>query len=283
MTAFGLVLGGGGPVGAAWYAGLASGLADEALDLGHAQVIIGTSAGAWAGAWLASDRSAAFADAMDRLGAGPESLGLDTDLIGQVCNVMGRAEAPLEPAKTRRIGQLAMQVPPAGVRLAAMRLPGSEWPEQLRVLVVHTQSGELRVLGHADGIPLEVGVAASCAVPGISPPIALSDGLYMDGGARSATNADALIGQPVAKAIVVSPLGPEVPVIGPAVERVLNEECRRLSGAGIRFETVLPTGMEVEAFGHDLLSYSKIRPAMEAGRVRARSEAVRLRELIEGP
>src|ERR1700689_1004579 len=56
VNRYGLVLGGGGPVGAAWYAGLASGLADEGVDLGLATVIIGTSAGAWAGAWLASDK-----------------------------------------------------------------------------------------------------------------------------------------------------------------------------------------------------------------------------------
>jgi NTE family protein len=94
MTAFGLVLGGGGPVGAAWYAGLANGLADEGLDIAVADVIIGRSAGASAGARLASERSGEFVDAMKRLGAGPEALAIDTDLIGQVCALMGSAAAP---------------------------------------------------------------------------------------------------------------------------------------------------------------------------------------------
>jgi NTE family protein len=282
MTAFGLVLGGGGPIGAAWYAGLASGLADEGLDLGLAHVIIGTSAGAWAGAWLASERSGAFVDAMDRLGAAPEPLGMDIDLIGQVCSLMGRAEAPLEPPDTRRIGELALQVPPVVVRFYAKHLPGSDWPERFRALVVHIQTGELRMLGRADGLPLEVGVAASCAAAGVAAPVALPDGLYMDGGARSATNADTLVGHPVTKAIVASPVPPDVPMIGAAVERVLQEECRRLSTAGIRFETILPTAVEKEAFGHDLLNYSKMRAAIEAGKTRAKSETTRLRELIEG-
>lgn len=280
MTAFGLVLGGGGPIGAAWYAGLASGLTDEGFDLGVADVIIGTSAGAWAGAWLASERSGEFVDEMHRLGAGPEPLAIDTDLIGQVCRLMGSAEAPLGPPDTQRIGELAMQVPPVGVRFYARHLPGSDWPERFLALVVHTQTGELRVLGRTDGLPLEVGVAASCAAAGLAPPVALPDGLYMDGGARSATNADALIGHRITKAIVASPVPPEVPLIGPAVGRVLAEECRRLSEAGITFETVLPTNLEKAAFGHDLLNYSKMGSAIEAGKTRAGSEIARLRELI---
>ncbi len=280
MTAFGLVLGGGGPVGTAWYAGLANGLADEGLDIGVADVIIGTSAGASAGAWLASERSGEFVDAMKRLAAGPEALAIDTDLIGQVCALRESAEAPLEPPDTQRIGELARLVPPVGVRVHANYLPGSDWPERFHALVVNVQTGELRVLGRTDGLPLELGVAASCAAAGLSPPVALPDGLYMDGGARSATNADALIGHRVTKAIVASPVSSEVPLIGPAVGRVLAEECRRLSEAGIRFETVLPTDVEKMAFGHDLLNYSKMGSAIEAGRTRARSEIARLRELV---
>ena len=280
MTPFGLVLGGGGPIGAAWYAGLASGLADKGLDLGFASVVIGTSAGAWAGAWVSAERSGEFVDAMHRLGAGPEPLAIDIDLIGQVSSVMGSAEAPLGPPDTQRIGELAMQVPPMVIRFYAKYLPGTEWPERFRALVVNVQTGELRVLARADEVPLEAGVAASCAAAGLAPPVALPDGLYMDGGARSATNADVLIGHRITKAIIASPVPPEVPLIGPAVRRVLAEECRRLWAAGIRFETVLPTGIEKAAFGHDLLNYSKIGSAIEAGKARAASEVGRLLEFI---
>jgi NTE family protein len=280
MATFGLVLGGGGPVGAAWYAGLASGLADAGLDLGLAKVIIGTSAGAWAGAWLASERSGGFVDAMHRLSAGSEPLAIDTGLIGQVCSVMGGAEAPLGPPDTQRIGELAMRVPPVGVRFYAKYLPGSDWPERFHALVVKVATGELRVLGREDGLSLELGVTASCAAAGLAPTVALPDGLYMDGGARSATNADAIIGHRITSALVISPVPPEVPLIGPAVGRVLAEECRRLSEAGIRFETVLPTDVEKRAFGHDLLNHSKIGSAIEAGKTRAGSEIAHLREMV---
>lgn len=282
VSPYGLVLGGGGPVGAAWYDGLASGLADEGVDLGLASLIIGTSAGAWAGAWLASDESDGFVAAMDRLGAGPEPLKMDVDLVAQVSTLMGDAVAPLGPPDTQRIGELALRVPAVGVRFYARHLPDSPWPDGFRALVVHAQTGELRVLGPADGIPLEFGVAASCAPAGIAPPVVLADGPYMDGGARSATNADVLIGQGVDRAIVASPVPADTPMIGSAVQRVLQEEGRRLSAAGIRFETVLPIDVEKDAFGYDLINHSRIRAAIEAGRTRAHSEATRLRAFIEG-
>ena len=49
-----VVLGPGGPVGTAWLAGLAAGLRREGVDLGAADLIVGTSAGAIVGAILAS-------------------------------------------------------------------------------------------------------------------------------------------------------------------------------------------------------------------------------------
>jgi hypothetical protein len=72
-----------------------------------------------------------------------------------------------------------------------------------------------------------------------------------------------------------------VPLIGPAIGRALAEECRRLSLADIRFETVLPTNVEKAAFGHDLLNHSKIGSAIEGGRTRAALEAGRLLEFIQ--
>ena len=70
-------------------------------------------------------------------------------------------------------------------------------------------------------------------------------------------------------------------MVGPAIGRVLAEECRRLSAAGIRFETILPTKIEKAAFGHDLLNYAKMGLAIEAGETRAASELGRLLEFIK--
>ncbi len=54
-----LVLGGGGPVGIAWEAGLIAGLLEGGVDLSEADFIMGTSAGSFVGSQLAMGRSAA--------------------------------------------------------------------------------------------------------------------------------------------------------------------------------------------------------------------------------
>src|SRR5690348_8509157 len=51
-----LVLGGGGSVGIAWESGLLAGLAEQGIDLGRADRIVGTSAGSVVGARLALRR-----------------------------------------------------------------------------------------------------------------------------------------------------------------------------------------------------------------------------------
>ncbi len=53
-----LILGGGGPVGIAWELGLAAGLEEGGVRIADADRIVGTSAGSFVGAALASGRPA---------------------------------------------------------------------------------------------------------------------------------------------------------------------------------------------------------------------------------
>jgi NTE family protein len=50
------ILGGGGPVGIAWELGLAAGLEERSVKIAAADRIVGTSAGSFVGAALASGR-----------------------------------------------------------------------------------------------------------------------------------------------------------------------------------------------------------------------------------
>src|SRR4051812_1148846 len=73
-----LVLGGGGPVGIAWECGVIAGLARNGVDLGGADLILGTSAGSFVGARLAmGDAAAGLAEPIlaeaARLAAAPKS------------------------------------------------------------------------------------------------------------------------------------------------------------------------------------------------------------------
>lgn len=88
---------------------------------------------------------------------------------------------------------LAARTVPAAQRLAviAARLPSPDWPDRpLQVTAVDADTGEFRVFDHTSGVSLVDAVAASCAVPGVYPPISVGPRRYVDGGVRSATNAD---------------------------------------------------------------------------------------------
>jgi NTE family protein len=284
MTGWALVV----PVGTAWYAGLAEGLSSRGVFLSEADVIIGTSAGANAGAWLASGAPLSlFLDATRRNAADLQGANyandLNLDLVAEIYSALGSATAPLDAEACRRIGGLAKAVPPQNsdgdwfVRSFEPYLPDCPWPSTLHAVVVNADTGAARLIGPGDGIPLARGVAASCAAPGIISPVWLPDGQYIDGGARSATNADLLERFTVERCIVVSPILAEAPMVGEATARVLQSEATRLTAKGIAVSLVLPTQIEAEAFGFDLLDLNKVNAAIDAGRKRGRLEADRPR------
>jgi NTE family protein len=271
---------------------LVDGLLERELDLRESDVIVGTSAGAIAGAWLATGAPAsAFVEAMLRYATddnGPSfGEGVDVDLLMRVYASLSAANAPLEPPDAREIASLAAQLPAPEhhpqrhVRDVARVLPDVAWPDRLLAAVVDVGTGELVLLGRSDAIPLDVGVAASCAAPGLVPPVAPRGDVYVDGGARSATNADVLARFEVTRALAVSPIPVETPMVGEATRRVLEEECRRLSESGIGVTTVTPGALEAEEFQYELGDIARMPVAIEAGRERGRREAARLVDWLE--
>jgi NTE family protein len=87
-----VVLGPGGPAGTAWMAGLAEGLRREGVDLGAADLIVGTSAGAIVGAILASGGDLARLAALPAPADPGDRVRTDPDMPA----------APLPPRKARR-------------------------------------------------------------------------------------------------------------------------------------------------------------------------------------
>ncbi len=198
MTSTALVLGSGGVTGVAWEIGLLAGLADHGVDLTGAELVIGTSAGAVVGALITADASlrelyaGQLAPPVGEVGA---KLGAGTLLR------WGRAAAgPWDAARTRaRIGQMALAaktMPEARRReLLAANLPAHEWPRQrFLVTAVDAGSGEFTAFDAGSGVGLVDAVAASCAVPGIWPPVTIGNRRWVDGGVRSAVNADLAAG-----------------------------------------------------------------------------------------
>jgi NTE family protein len=194
----GLVLAGGGLAGIAWETGLVYGIADEVPDAAAAllasDVLLGTSAGSTVAAQLSSGVS--LDELFDRQIAETSAeidSGVDIDDIAELfLTAMQTAGASTEE-KLRRIGAIALSTDTVAeaVRRAVIeqRLPSHDWPDRvLRVTAIDTATGELVVLDRSSGVGLVDAVAASCAVPGVWPPVTIDGRRYMDGGVGSTVN-----------------------------------------------------------------------------------------------
>ncbi|MEW2161291.1 patatin-like phospholipase family protein [Streptomyces sp. NPDC007189] len=207
-----LVLGPGGRLGAAWTAGLAAGLRSFGVDLGEADLIVGTSAGAIVGAVIATGQDPArLATVPLRHSATPSSAPHRPDpaVTSTVFAVL--SDPGLDPAEARRrVGRIALETVDAETenQLIAQRaalIAADSWPRRpLLIPAVDAQSGEPIVWNAATGVPLVRAVAASSAFPGIEPPVAVDGRRYLDGALRAGTNTD-LAGD-ARTVVVVDPL-----------------------------------------------------------------------------
>ena len=189
-----LVLGGGGVTGIAWETGLIAGLAGLDIDLAAADVIIGTSAGSVVGADIASGQEfeALYQAQLAPPGSEPAAR-IGWGFIGRL---LWDVHTSRDPKRARaRIGRWALSVPtmPEADRRKVFeaRLPTSAWPSRaLKVTAVDARTGELAVFDSAGDASLVDAVGASCAVPGIWPPVTIGERRFMDGGMRTVVNAD---------------------------------------------------------------------------------------------
>lgn len=192
------MLAGGGIAGIAWETGVLRGIADEspaaAEALLNADVIVGTSAGSTVAGQLGSglgidalfDRQLAVESAEIDSGVSIEAIS-ELFITAMSAPDLGVAE------KLQRIGQIALTTPTVTeeVRRAviAARLPVHDWPQRdLRITAIDTATGELVVFDRSSGVSIVDAVAASCAVPGVWPPVTIGARRLMDGGVGSTVN-----------------------------------------------------------------------------------------------
>ncbi len=273
MTRTGLVLGGGGVTGIAWEIGLLEGLRDGGVDLSDADTIIGTSAGSVVGALLG------MGDDLDDLyeeqtRPATAELGAEFGPWAQL-TLLGLLTLPGSGrTKRRRIGQAARKAHPgpADDRLKVFetrlrREDGSlvEWPERdLKITAVDADSGSFRVFDRNGDVDLLHAVAASCAVPLVWPAVEIDGRFYVDGGMRSAANADLATGCGVVLAVV--PLWRSL-----SRHHAVPEQLRR-TGAR-RTAWISPDKASLAAIGRDVLDPSKRMGAARAGREQGRRMA----------
>ncbi|KHL18591.1 NTE family protein [Mumia flava] len=271
MTTRALVLGGGGTTGIAWEVGILAGLAECGVDLRDADLVVGTSAGSLVGAQVGAE---ADLDAMyERQLVGiPGERGA---VIGArvsatwILSVL-RSGRDTE-ALGRRLGRFALaardggRVPDVSERLAVIRsrLLSSTWPVgcDLRITAVDAVTGTFRTFGRDDGADLAEAVAASCAVPGVYPPVAIGGRDYIDGGTRSSANADLADGYD--RVVALTPLSRAWPPSRGAVPQ--------LDSTGARWALVAPDRASMQAIGHNVLDPAARPATARAARAQARS------------
>ena len=261
-----LVLGGGGVTGIAWTTGLLLGLAEGGVELTDADLIVGTSAGAAVGAQVATGRPLReLFDLQCAVEHHEIAAELDLEVLLPIFSeVRGGDGSPLGAEVLARIGALALAATtiaePARRAVIEARLGTDEWPDRrLLITAVDAATGELVVFdGEAGGPGLIDAVAASCAVPGVWPPVTIGDRRFMDGGVRSVANADLVAG--ASPAILLAPLGATAL---PGIERELAA-----LGDG-RTLLVQADAATQQAIGINALDPSRRRPSAEAGRRQA--------------
>jgi NTE family protein len=263
-----LVLGGGGVAGIAWTTGLLFGLSEHGVDLRTADLVVGTSAGSAVAAQLGSALS--LKDLFDRQ-VEPALQTRELAPNAQLFELFERAllaanSLPDRADHIRHIGRWALEAPTVteGERrsVIAQRLPSHAWPNgMLLIVAVDTETGETKIFDRLSGTSLVDAVSASCAVPGIWPPVTIDGRRYMDGGARSSDNADLALGY--ARTVIVSPMGTARPEI---TGESLEQQVETLKSTGGETYVVEPDQTSKSAIGLNPLAPETRGPAAKAGR-----------------
>ncbi|MFD0065925.1 patatin-like phospholipase family protein [Streptomyces sp. NPDC056690] len=276
MAGRALVLGGGGLSGIGWISGILHGLAEAGADLWDADTVIGTSAGSVVGAQLTSGRLTP-AELYERQLAAP---------VGEIAGHLGAA-ATLRHARAalssrtpedfgRKVGHIALaaDTPDEATRRAVIagRLVSHSWPERpFLVTAVRATTGEFRVLDGGSGVGLVDAVAASCAVPGVWPPVTFEDGRWIDGGVRSPANAHLAEGHD--RIVIIAPIA-----AGGGTLESARAQAERLTAGGARVTLITPSRTTRKAMGHNSLDPAHRAPSARAGREQAQAHAAAVAE-----
>jgi NTE family protein len=261
-----LVLGGGGPVGGAWMTGVLAGLAEAGVDLDRADVIIGTSAGAIFGARLAAGE--APGESYERQLSRADKVELRVT-AAQTARFLWAALGSRDPRRSvQRLGRAALGAR-TGPESELLDVVGTllrgarDWPDRaLRIAAVDAVSGALEAFDADSRLQLREAVAASCAVPVVSPPVTALGRRWIDGGSRTTTNMHLAADR--RHILAVSPIPTAV---GPHPSA--QQQAAQLAAQGAEITLVTPDRAARRAMGRDMTADARRPAAARAGHAQA--------------
>jgi NTE family protein len=279
----------------AWEFGLAAGLEQEGVRIGSADLFVGTSAGSIVGAMLALGRPTAellaTQHAIANEAAPRGTTGGAYDLGGLMQQMVKLYTSDAPPQQLRaEIGRFALDAKVAMTEeewIATFQTSGmiaqGEWPTKPYVCTaVDAETGEFVTWSKDSGVPLARAIASSCCVPGIFPPVTINGRRYVDGGMKSATNADLAAGYD--RVIVVSvTAGMEraataFPGMAERAKKRMDEELAAITSKGGQVKMIAPDEASQAAFGTNLMDFSRRGEIADAGLRQGKLEAAGLRE-----
>jgi NTE family protein len=305
----GLVLGGGGVLGAAWMVGALKALEDElGMDAREFDQYVGTSAGSVLTAMLACGVSVPDLLAHQLEGGidvGPLAgykFDYETDTGGDKPPRprVGLGSRELLRANARQLRQLPPtavlsaivpegrgSIEAVGALVSWVAKDGWAPREGVCVVALDFDSGQRVAFGRpeAPAVPLASAVMASCAIPGWYQPVRIGAHRYIDGGAWSSTNLDLMVGQGLDEVFV---LAPSVSFVQDApkhwktrVERQWRNrvtlrclrELRRVHQEGTHVTVLGPGEEDLEAFGANLMDVRR-RPRVLETSLRTSAQAL---------
>jgi NTE family protein len=274
-----LVLGGGGITGIAWETGMLARLAELGIDLTDADLVVGTSAGSVVGADIRS--GATLASLYERQTTPPVNEIYARMALPVTLRYVRAVAFTRKPELARkRLGAMALQATTepeeARRKVIESRVPTEAWPAgKLQITAVDAVTGEFVVFDSSSGVSLVDAVGASCAVPGIWPPVTISGRRYIDGGMRSGTNADLAAG--CERVVVIAPL---TAGFGPIPS--LAAQVRTLTDQGVQVAVVSPDKAALAAFGRNVLDPARRPAAARAGYAQADAVAAAVTAVWSG-
>jgi len=284
-----LVLGGGGTYYLGWYCGFFHGLFEQGIDApSMAEMIVGTSAGSYAGSSMASGH-------FQRMRTEFEFFGHFPKLFAKLAPV-SKANASQERAQkinaAAKDGSLATRQIIGHAALAAdNRLNGTDvehlaafltgdsktsWPApKMHTTAVDCYTGERIVVSQdtakRNGIPLAHGAGASCSLPGIIGPTLLGQRYCMDGGMCSnPAHVDLVAGSK--RALIVTLNDGLKPPFLTGIPHPIGDNIRQIEATGTKTLWIKADPPDV-----NLMNPQEIEPALHAGYERAKKEAGAIR------
>jgi NTE family protein len=301
MSKRALVLGGGGPVGIAWEAGVVLGLAESGVGLSDVDHVIGTSAGAFVGARLALGHDpAVIAKPYQTREEPPAEKGTRANGASSASAQAGLALLFQKIQEAKRAGSTATEIAREAGALAlaaetisedefvarflpSLRQDGVEggWPSRsFACTAFNAEDGSFKIWDAAARVDLARAVASSCAVPGVFPAITINGGRYFDGGVLSTTNAQLAKGHDIIVVLAVMEVLLRYSNFASDKKTPLEREVEALREGGAAVHVIAFDSDALQVVGANFMDPHCQPAALREGLRQGRAEAANIRKSV---